>query len=257
MLDEVRDGQWRFSGLEFRVLWEKFGRDRLPYPLHHRPSATTRDGLDRQWRAAAARCGPRVTEDLYGRLAVLAEPDTRIEVCGFARGDHPADVRMHAGIRGVRATLAVQLPGTDPDSGGDVLVRGMDAARLPAAIASTLPPVPAGAHDPVRFRRSDLHSERRGPVLSPAGTVGRRGQALAVLGRPRAGIGEITVFAGASYDRRPTGDGAGIHWIDVAGDGRYSLAEREDVVVAPASEPALAAEIERLIGRVRVHAVSH
>ncbi|GAB2638457.1 ESX secretion-associated protein EspG [Prescottella soli] len=241
---------WRFTGLEFEVLWTRLGRDRLPYPMRFRPVADTEDDLDRQRRAAAASCLPRMTDSLDRHLAVLAEPDVRIEVAGFAGTEHGTRIRMHAGIRGASGTLALQLSGPDADSGSDVLVHGMDPAQIPNAIAAALPVVPAGSRPAVRFRRTDLQPGT-GPLLVSAGSTRIRDDAMGLLRRPRAGIGEITAFAGSAYDSRPTTDGIGLHWLDFDGDGRYCLRETTDVVVTPASGPHLAVEISRLVAGIR------
>ncbi|WP_433606967.1 ESX secretion-associated protein EspG [Prescottella agglutinans] len=241
---------WRFTGLEFEVLWTRLGRDRLPYPLRFRPVADTQDDLDRQRRAAAESWVPRMTESLHRHLSVLAEPDVRIEVSGLVGAASGTMIRMHAGIRGATGTLAIQLSGPDVDTGGDVLVHGMDPVRIPNAIAAALPVVPAGARPAIRFRRSDLESGT-GPLLVSAGSTRIRDDALGLLRRPRTGIGEITAFAGVAYDSRPTTDGIGLHWLDFDGDGRYCLRETAGVVVTPVSGSELAVEISRLVAGIR------
>jgi ESX secretion-associated protein EspG len=160
---------------------------------------------------------------------------------------------LHAGIRGDTGTLAIQLPGPDVDTGGDVLLRGVAPTRIPDAIASALPRIPAGSRSPVRFRRADLHSGP-GSVLTSAGSVALRDEVRALLGRPRSGTGEITAFAGVAYDSRPTDDGVALHWLDFDGDGRYVLRGDADVVVRPAGPADVAAEVRALLDTVRVAA---
>ncbi|RVW01600.1 ESX secretion-associated protein EspG [Rhodococcus spongiicola] len=247
---------WQFTGLEFEVLWRQLGRDRLPYPLRYRPTADTQEDLDRLRQAAAASWLPRVTETLHRHLTVLAEPDIRIEVSGFVGREDTVAVRMHGAIRGGLATLAIQMPGPDVDSGGDVMVHGPAPAQLPEAIASALPAMPAGSRAPVRFRRTDLQPGG-GPLLVSAGATGLRDEALGLLRRPRTGIGEITAFAGVAYDSRPGTGGVGLHWIDFGGDGRYALRDAADIVVSPASVPQIAAEIEKLLGTIRAREMAH
>ncbi|QCQ92359.1 ESX secretion-associated protein EspG [Rhodococcus sp. SGAir0479] len=244
----VAGDRWRFTGLEFQVLWRHLGLDRLPYPLRYRPAAETQDELDRRRREAATSALARVTDTLYLQLAVLAEPTVRVEVFGFT-GAQRTPVRMHAGIGGGRGVLAVQVPGPDTDTGGDVVLHAAGASRIPDAIAAALPAVPPGAMAPLRFRRSDLQAGR-GTVLAPAGATGIRHDALALLKRPRTGLGEITAFAGAAYDSRPTDDGVALHWMDYADDGRYTFREATDIAVTPASETQLAADIRQLVALV-------
>jgi len=218
--------------------------------MSFRPVADTEDDLDRQRREAAASWSTRMTELLDRHLAVLARPDIRIEVFGLTGGANGSRIRMHAGIRGGSGTLAIQLSGPDADSGGDVLVHGVDPAQIPNAIAAALPVVPAGSRPAIRFRRSDLEPGT-GPLLVSAGSTRLRDEAQALLRRPRTGVGEITAFAGVAYDSRPTTDGLGLHWLDFDGDGRYCLRETTDVVVTPAPGTHLAAEIARLVAGIR------
>lgn len=245
-----RDARWRCTGLEFQVLWRELGRDRLPYPLCFRPAADDQDDLDRQRRAAAQHWAPRVTERLHHHLTVLAEPDIRLEVVGFAGVGFATRIRMHAGLHSSGATLAIQLPGVDADTGGDVLIRGVSPAQIPQAVAAALPAAPAGSRGALRFRRRDLDASA-GPLLVSAGAGRVRDEALALLRRPRTGIGEVTAFAGVAYDSRPTTDGIGLHWLDFDGDGRYTMRESDDVVVAPAATTDLAGEIQRLVDAIR------
>ncbi|MFC9516117.1 ESX secretion-associated protein EspG [Nocardiaceae bacterium NPDC056970] len=245
--------EWRFTGLEFQILWRRLGLDRLPYPLRYRPIAETQDDLDRQRRDASAALLPRVTETLHRHLVTLAEPTVRIEAFGFVGRSDTTPVRLHAGIRGDTATLAIQLPGPDLDTGGDVLVRGVAPTRIPDAIAAALPAVPTGARSAVQFRRTDLQPAQ-GSVLTSAGSAGLRDEVRALLGRPRSGTGEITAFAGAAYDSRPTDDGAALHWLDFADDGRYVLWGDPDIVVRPAGTADIAAEVRALLDAVRAAA---
>ncbi|PTR31200.1 ESAT-6 protein secretion system EspG family protein [Rhodococcus sp. OK519] len=248
--------QWRFTGLEFQILWRRLGLDRLPYPLRYRPIAQTQDDLVGQRRAASEALLPRLTERLHRHLVALAEPTIRIEVFGLFGSGAPTPVRMHAGISGSTGVLAIQLAGADLDTGSDILLHGIDPARVPDAIASALPSVPTGSRSVIRFRRDDLRPGQ-GSVLVSAGTAGIRDEALALLGRPRRGMGEITAFAGAAYDSRPTDDGIGLHWLDFDGDGRYTLRGDRDLVVRPTGPADVAADVRALVDAVRIREVSH
>ncbi|WP_241665854.1 ESX secretion-associated protein EspG [Prescottella subtropica] len=236
------DARWRFTAAEFHTLWTRLGRDRLPYPLRYTPTGFFEDDLDDQSRAAVAAVLPRVTEDLHRRLTVLAEPDIRIEVAGYTDldGHDEEPVRMHAGIRGGVGVLAVQT------GDGDVHLSGVVAAAIPAEIASSLPRFAAGTRPALRFRRDEFDSGD-GRLLTSVGSVGGRDAARVLLTRRRAGVGEITVFAGAAYDSRPTTDGASLHWVDVAGDGRYLLHGDPDVTVEPVTEARTTDRIARLV----------
>ncbi|MBM4480982.1 hypothetical protein GS444_16645, partial [Rhodococcus hoagii] len=112
-------------------------------------------------------------------------------------------MRLHAGVRGDTGTLAIQLPGPAVDTGGDVLLRGVAPTRIPDAIASALPRIPAGSRSPVRFPPS------RPALRSGLGAHIRRISRVARRGARPAGSApqrhrEITAFAGVAYDSRPT-----------------------------------------------------
>ncbi|MFF2082613.1 ESX secretion-associated protein EspG [Nocardia sp. NPDC058176] len=224
---------WQMEGLTFTIALEALGRDRLPYPLSWFPRELEfPDDLERSRAAAAQRLATRFDETLYNALAVLLEPEMRVEVYGFYGPDQTQVVRIHAGITGGTATLAVQRPGRTREYGTDITVSTHQSHRIAAEVIGRIPRLAAGSHRSFQGRRSDLHQQTYGrhPTrLSPAEDTQR------FFRRPRSGMGEITVLPGFALDSKPTDDGRAFLWLDYPNDGRYLLHEHsaDDIAVTP------------------------
>lgn len=241
----MSQGPWRLTALEFAVLWERLGRDRLPYPFGFRGTAET----DAQFRAqradAARRVLAQVDAPMYEALAALAEPAVRIELCGLHRvGPGSSMVRVHAGIRHARATVAVQQPGADLHTGADVVLTAVAPAEVGAALAQAIPQVDAGRGRGVSVPRSTVPGAS---VMRPAGRRRASEQRDEFFARPRTGFGEVGVVAGPAYDSTPRGEDRGFHWVDFAGDGRYLVRGAETVHARPAGGADIAAQVQRLV----------
>ncbi|MFC9786375.1 ESX secretion-associated protein EspG [Rhodococcus sp. NPDC127528] len=241
--------QWRFTALEFDVLWQQLGRDRLPYPMRIRGGAATEGDFRRQRRAAARRVLPRLDEGLHAALSTLATPAVRVEVCGFHGRGLGTMTRAHAGVRGERATLARQDPGVDLDAGGDVVLLSVPAGSVAARIAAALPSARRGIGRgaPPALARPRAADES---LMLAATRLGPDEACVEFFARPRTGLGEIGVFAGPALDWRPTADGRVVQWMDFEDDGRYLVRDAEAVSVVPAGGDDIAAELRRLIGLV-------
>ncbi|MGW6378987.1 ESX secretion-associated protein EspG [Rhodococcus sp. NPDC055112] len=247
-------GRWRLTALEFTVLWEQFGRDRLPYPFQFLGTAATDEEFLADRRAAAQRVGPMLDEGLYEALVALAEPVVRVELCGFRGAGLESMVRMHAGIRHSVAAVAVQLPGTDLHAGADILLASAPAAQVGTFVAQSIPSVTAGRRRGVSVPRS-VAPVGGGSLMQSASRARGNEERDEFFRRPRTGLGEVTVFAGPAYDNRPTGDGQGFHWMDFANDGRYLVRGSDIVSALPARSEDIAAEVQRLVGVARAGTV--
>lgn len=243
----MSDGRWRLTALEFTVLWERFGRDRLPYPFQFRGTAATDDEFQADRRAAAQKVVPMLDERMYEALVALAEPAVRVELCGFRGARLDSMIRMHAGVRESVAAVAVQLPGPDLHAGSDVLLASAPASQVGTFVAQSIPPVAAGRRRGVSVPRSVVPASG-GSVMQSASRGQGNEERDEFFKRPRTGLGEITVFAGPAYDNRPTGDGQGFHWMDFAADGRYLVRGSDIVSAVPARGEDVAAEVQRLVG---------
>lgn len=230
---------WRFTGLEFEILWSAFGPDRLPYPVRFRPCAMDFDDLRRQREAAVASLTEAYSPDLIGVLDTLRDPEVRVELVGYGGADTdgadiPEACRFHGAIGHGRAAVLVQLPGPDSRAGGDVRVSTCEPDQVSARAVAVLPAVAAGTHEPVRVRRADIAVDRRYQVP----------RLNRIFKRPRRSLGEIRVHPGPAVDARPS-FGRGFWWMDYP-DGRYRVESGDPIIAEPVSAPALAAEIERL-----------
>ncbi|MEV6360494.1 ESX secretion-associated protein EspG [Nocardia asteroides] len=225
--------RWRMQGLTFTIALEALGRDRLPYPLSYIPDPTEFPDLDRSRAAAAERLRARLDDHLYHALTVLLEPEYRIEVYGFHGPEQTATVRIHAGISGELATLAVQAPGPTRRYGTEVTISTLPAIRVGQAIVALLPRVTAGSLRPVRGQRSDLDT----PADGTASRTHESAELRRFFRRPRIGTGEISVVRGAAIDSRYSA-GRGFLWLDYPDDGRYLLTDMgSDHIVAVPGTP--------------------
>ncbi|WP_040790474.1 ESX secretion-associated protein EspG [Nocardia paucivorans] len=236
---------WRFTGLEFSILWSAFGHDRLPYPLRFRPCAMDFDDLRRQREAAVeALWAKRYSHRLIGMLDILREPEVRIELVGYGDADTddagaPDIRRFHGAIRNDRAAVLVQLPGSDSRTGGDVLVATCAPEQVPARAVAVLPVEAAGTHESVRVHRADIAADRQYHVP----------RLNRIFKRPRRSMGEIRIHPGPAVDARPS-FGRGFWWMDYP-DGRYRVGTGNPITAEPVSTSDLVGEIARLTERTR------
>lgn len=234
---------WRFTGVEFEILWSAFGHDRLPYPVRFRPCAMDFDDLRRQREAAAEALRAKYySPHLISVLDTLREPEVRVEVVGYGSADTGdagiSDIcRFHGAIGHGRAAVLVQLPGSDSRTGGDVFVSTCAPEQVPARVVAVLPRVAAGTHESVRVRRADIAADRRYHVP----------RLNRIFKRPRRSMGEIRIHPGPAVDARPS-FGRGFWWMDYP-DGRYRVGTGDPITAEPVSAPDLVTEIARLTSR--------
>ncbi|MBF6211084.1 ESX secretion-associated protein EspG [Nocardia puris] len=218
--------RWQLDGLTLEILLERLGRDRFPYPLSFRPARMEhRDDYERLVRRTEQRLAQVFDKRLYRAMEVLLEPQVRVEIHGFHGPQQDRVVRVHAGLVDQVATIAVQQPGPTVEHGTDVVITMGYANMAVSTIASHLPRVRGGSHQPFGARRSDLNQ----PVYSQHPTrLSPTEQLARFIRRPRIGTGEITVYPGAAFDARPTNDGHAFLWMDYPNDGRYLLTNHND-----------------------------
>ncbi|WP_405166955.1 ESX secretion-associated protein EspG [Nocardia sp. NBC_01499] len=253
----MSESRWRLDGLMFELALEALGRDRLPYPLRY-----TLDGVEayedyQRLRANAARqLSGFASPDLFNALNVLLEPRVRVEVHGLFGREFKQVVRVHAGMTDREATIAVQLPGPTQEYGRDILLSRCPPQALPAQIAAHLPNCVGGKYPTISGRRSDLHTveyTKHPTRLSHTEQLNR------IVRRPRSGLGEVGVFAGAAIDSRPTTDGRGFHWMDyLPADGRYLLHNHgaDEFTLAPGPVEEIQRHLHTLI-QTTYRAVAH
>jgi hypothetical protein len=230
--------EWLFTPLEFAVAWSGFDRDVPPWPIEHVPTAETQEDYLREVDAASERIAGRMSPDLYHALATLAAPDVRVEVTGRVGPHHALKVRIHAAVRGPRATLVVQA--TDDR----VYLDAFPATRLPDRIVGAMPRMRPGGCPPLHARVDELWAS--GPSTATSAGLLRR-----LLTQPRTGFGYISAHPGATLDNRRDERSRGLHYLDCAEDGRY-LAERDHATLAvrPVDAASLATAVHQLAAAV-------
>ncbi|WP_069163110.1 ESX secretion-associated protein EspG [Nocardia altamirensis] len=253
----MNESRWRLDGLMFEVALEALGRDRLPYPLRY-----TVEGVEayedyaRVRAQAAQKLSSFAAPDLFAALNVLLEPQVRVEMHGFYGRDFHQVVRVHAGMTGHSATIAVQLPGPTQEYGRDIILTRCPPQALPAQLAAQLPNCAPGRYPAINGRRSDLTKveyAKHPTRLSHTEQLNR------IVRRPRSGLGEVGVFAGGAIDSRPTTDGRGFHWLDyLPADGRYLLHNRDadEFALTPGPAEEIQRQLHALI-QTTYRAVAH
>ncbi|MGI5221358.1 ESX secretion-associated protein EspG [Nocardia sp. CA-290969] len=248
--------QWRLGGEMFIQAVRRFDRDRLPYPIRVLPlgpteTPPTAEEYERVRVAAAQRLAAISDENLHRALRTLLEPQVRVEVHGAYDRGFERIVRIHAGLAGKTATLAVQEPGPTKEYGGDIHLLTFAAPDLAARIVSYLPRCAPGRFTAVRGTRADIGKVEyaRHPTR-----ISRAEEITRILRQPRSGVGEIGVFVGPAIDSRPTGNPHGFHWMDhLPQDGRYLLIKHsaEEFTLAPGSPDEIVRRLQDSIGKAR------
>ncbi|MGN2641315.1 ESX secretion-associated protein EspG [Nocardia takedensis] len=242
----MSDERWHLSGLMFQIAVEGFGRDRLPYPIRYiadDPGIEVAEDYHRLRQQAGREMAGFASRELFEALRVLLEPQVRVEVHGFYGPDFGGVVRVHAGMVGSVATVAVQRPGPTQRYGRDVILTRTGVGEAAAKIIAAVPECAPGRIAPVTGRRSDMAraTHIRDPYLEEINRIVRR---------PRSGLGEVNVFRGGAIDSRPTNDGRGFHWMDyLPTDGRYLLHnhDRDEFTLTPGSREEITNRLRELI----------
>lgn len=246
---------WTLDGFAFRILVERSGRDRLPFPIQYQPSADSAADYHRLRHEAGAVVDTVLDDDLRVAMHALIAPKVRIEVVGYlvaagspgASGSVPHKLRGHAAIGHDVAVVLAQAPGVDERSGGPVTITVLEPSQALPLVLSVLPDsVPGSTPRFVADSQQAAHSDTS-PLLRMDGRQTDNQRLAHLLSRPRSGVGEILVCAGAAADNRLTHGTTGVNWIDVSGDGRYLLRHGRGVTVLPASHADLNAEIRTLL----------
>ncbi|WP_433200102.1 ESX secretion-associated protein EspG [Nocardia sp. CA-107356] len=275
---------WTLTPDQFAMAWARTDGDRIPYPLAVRLSA--RDTAERaaQLPALIGWCDRTLDADLEGALRVLARPTVRIEVFGQrdaveqepgttgARSDSGHDdaieqtglvgqsdpitaepdidvetrpVRVLGAIAGDIAVVAAQRPGTSADRGGDIRLFVDRVKNLSARVISMLPENTPGASAQLTAPLARVNEDSRDLVTVPVAGPATPTRIRKLLRQSRNGIGQIVVSV-----RRPDGE---LHpfgvlcWIDVVGDGRYSVRTGVDVDIMPVTAQRLTAVLRPMV----------
>ncbi|MBF6174557.1 ESX secretion-associated protein EspG [Nocardia blacklockiae] len=238
--------RWTLTPDQFALAWERTDGDRIPYPLAVRLSA--RDSAERAAQLPALRdwCDRTLDADLEAALRVLSRPAIQVEVLGeHGLGEQAQPVRVLGAAAGQVTVVAAQRAGDTPDRGAEIRLFVGGPKALAARVVSVLPENTPGSGPrhtaPLDRVREDSRDLVTVPVAGP--TVSARMRRL--LRQPRDGIGQIVVSARRADDTmRPLGV---LCWIDVAGDGRYTVRTRSEVDIVPVDAEAFASQLRPLV----------
>ncbi|MFC9893960.1 ESX secretion-associated protein EspG [Nocardia sp. NPDC127579] len=254
---------WTLTPDQFAMAWSRTDGDRIPYPLAVRLSA--RDTAERaaQLPALETWCERVLDAELAAAMRALADPSVRVEVFGERQFGEPAPrtrpapaeplpgtvgaalpldgpaladesarpVRILGAISGNIAVVAAQRPGATPDRGGELRLFVTTPKNLPSRLVSMLPKNSPGGLARLTAPVSKVTEDSRDLVTMPVSGPSTPTRIRKLLNHPRDGIGQIVVSV-----RRPDGDlrpfGV-LCWIDVRGDGRYTVRTGTDVDITP------------------------
>lgn len=231
---------WSLHPLELTMLLERFGRDRLPYPLRSRIDADTGSEVALHRDAAARRIDELLDADLELAANTMLTPTYRVEMLG--RCEDGTILRSLTAVRGTSAVVLVQDPGPNADVGGTVHVGFTATSRAIRRSLAVLPHVRPGSHRPIAVQRK----RSRHSVLDRVSTEQSAEQFDLIFARPRSGVGAFTIAPGPAIDNRPEYDAEGFFWIDLQGDGRYLVHSGDAVAARPAADDDFIDEIARL-----------
>ncbi|MGV9822657.1 ESX secretion-associated protein EspG [Nocardia xishanensis] len=241
--------RWRFSALEFRVLWESTGRDVLPYPLGHRWQDTgVPEDFRRAWQVAAMAVWTHMDDNLLRALDVLLRPEARVEVAGFRGLRREHRIRAHAGVHYQHGAIVTQRPGVDHDHGGEVELAFLTAEQVAPAVIGALPKCPPGKGNSLSIDVRDLAGPRGVKTdpwrRSPKDDFDR------FFDRPTTCIAHVAVYPLGSVDNRHIVGRQDFQVNDFEGDGRYISFGEDKVVAKPAPEQALINTVQQRINHL-------
>ncbi len=232
---------WRLRPELFDALWAGAGQDRIPYPFR---IVSAHPGLNayvaEQNRIREAFAGAE-HDDVRSALGVLAEPDVYVEISGSAADEIP--IRIIGAQQRQWVVIASQLPGRAPQIGGDVVIGAGAAGRLGAQLIGLIPQNAAGRRRFQRRDEQDTHFSQG--ILQQVNRAAPAPRLESAVQKGYAGRGKIRVFRGPRYG---TGRDVGVmHWIDIAGDGRYAIGPHDPSAAHPAGPEQLVSSLDTLI----------
>ncbi|MBM7415936.1 MULTISPECIES: ESX secretion-associated protein EspG [Nocardiaceae] len=234
---------WNLTSLEFAVLLDRIGRDRVPFPFSWTTPARTAADLRAEREAARRRLGDR---SLLAAVSLLGGPGLQVTACGVESGDRRVRIRAATSYSAIPlAVVVVQEPGPTSDTGGTVHVHAVPAERVAHTVAAALPHRRPGQRASSSVSRDDVVRAPSSHLHDSRGDTDRE-RVIHILDGPRDGLGEIVVGHG--------GDGpleaiAGRRWIDAVDDGRYLVHATDVVTVLPATAQTIAAALDDEIRR--------
>ncbi|WP_454195623.1 ESX secretion-associated protein EspG [Nocardia sp. Marseille-Q1738] len=238
---------WRFTALEFRTLWESTGRDVLPYPLRHQYTTEFRSETVRLRQEAARTLRPSIDDDLLRTVEVLLAPEARVELAGFAGARRDRKLRAHAGVHYQHGAIAVQEPGPDHETGGDVMLTLLPAGEVARAVVDVLPSCTPGRGKQIQVSAEELGRPR--PPVRDAWRPTPREEFERFFTRAMTLITHVGVYAMGSADNRHIHGRKDFQLNDVENDGRYVTFGTDTLTVKPTTNERVAATLQQMITR--------
>jgi len=236
--------RWQFTALEFRTIWQgATGRDVLPYPLRHEFSTRFRSETRALQRTAIESLQPRIDDELVRTLEVLLHPEARIELFGRGR----QRLRAHAAVHARHGVIAVQAPGPDDDTGGDIDLAFLPASRIAEAITTVLPRCEPGRGKTVQVPVAEL--EAPPPPVRDAWRPTEREQFTKLLAAPTSTVVHVGIYPWGSPDNRHIQGRRDFQVNDIDGDGRYVIFGDRTIIAKPTTSDRIATTLGSMLDR--------
>ncbi|MCM6776171.1 ESX secretion-associated protein EspG [Nocardia sp. CDC159] len=248
---------WRYTDLEFVVLWERYSDLPFPSPLLYTSRFSRQDDYEREKRRIWEQLCDRVPTEVVWAIGTLGRPDVCVTAQGWCDQDveNPdKHIRISAARSAVAGYVVTQLPGETRWHSGGYTIAECPARQLAATLVAALPEVAAGSRPNI-------------PIVQPGGidpyklfddsrdTPETRSRRFLEL--PAATTGRIRVRQGRSkFGQRGIAEQV-FSWRDLADDGRYVIAEGDDRVAVGTGPQRLIRildeAIEAMVTRLETH----
>ncbi|MEV6323018.1 ESX secretion-associated protein EspG [Nocardia sp. NPDC051787] len=247
---------WKFSDIEFFVLWESHAKDALPSPLVFTSRTPLLDDFELEKSSTRDALRNKVDRSFGEVLETLAAPDIRITVDGWdgTDGDDPKKcVRLLAARRGDAGYVVKQLPGETIWHSGGFEVTECAAVGLADAVVAQMPEAAAGKLAEVVLATdsgSDMDYAFGESAVEDSfdDTVAYRSDKF--LKTEATTIGTIAVVQGSSVFGPRGVTRREILWRDVVDDGRYASTPSLPSVAVGADAARLTAMINTEVATV-------
>ncbi|BDU02465.1 hypothetical protein IFM12276_54930 [Nocardia sputorum] len=248
---------WKFTDLEFLVLWEDFGEVGVPRPF----SFTSRTPLwndylveKSQTRAALLASSTPARKEM---LEDLHRPDIRLRVLAFDGRDYTNvanNVRLMAARRADRGYLVTQLPGETVGHSGGFTVTECAAVELADVVVRALPEVESGKRADIVLADEDEDAELDYEYGASAvrdsfqGSVHDRSADFRSAATERFGFIDVlqahSIFGPRGMTRHR------LKWRDLVDDGRYVIDDGHPPVATAADGRRMVSVINARIAEV-------
>ncbi|WP_328409261.1 ESX secretion-associated protein EspG [Nocardia sp. NBC_00403] len=241
---------WKFTDLEFVVLWEQMREDVMPRPFVFTTDIPLEEDYQRELHRIRERLRYTIDPAVPQLMMDIARPDLSVLVRGIdgKNPDNPeGSIRMIAARREDRGYLLTQLPGRTVHHSEGFTITECDVLRLADVVVAALPKAPAGKQNRVTLRVPPDHDGmdhgygESGLWDSHEDTDDAHSQRF--LTTVPATVGGIEVCQGISRFG-PRGRVARyLEWRDLPDDGRYVITQDTPPIAIPVDAKQLTAQI--------------